>query len=110
MKHLLCALALALASVASADIPLIGIEEAAEISSINLTLPASATGAALFQACDRCKPVSVRAADTTIYYLNGQKVTLDALRAALVRQSASVVVFYDERNMTLTRVKARSNP
>jgi hypothetical protein len=75
-----------------------------------LTLPVSANGVAIFQPCSRCKLLSARATDRSQYFINTRPVSLEALRAAVAGTSTPVVVFYDERAMELTRIKALVQP
>ncbi|MGB8328303.1 MAG: hypothetical protein WCE48_12095 [Steroidobacteraceae bacterium] len=104
------ALLLLAAAIANGAPPTVNLEEAAEIPSNALTLPVSANGVAIFQPCGRCKLLSARATDKSQYFINKRPVSLEALRAAVAGTSTPVVVFYDERSMELTRIKALVQP
>lgn len=85
-----------------------GLLEVAEVSSLALSLPASAGGTASLRRCDRCALVTVRATTATSYFVDGQRVSLAELRTAIAGRGVYVEVSYLVPANTLVRVAAQT--
>lgn len=83
-----------------------GLLEVAEVSSLALTLPASAVGSASLRRCGRCALLTVRATQATSYFVDGQRVSLAQLQAAIAGRGVYVEVSYLAPANTLVRIAA----
>jgi hypothetical protein len=92
------------------------VENSAELSLIELTLPATASGAVSYTACEGCRPSTHRLDSATQYILNGQNVTFAEFAQAATDLRANsqasertfVGVYFDLETERVTRITLRA--
>ncbi|MEO0997069.1 MAG: hypothetical protein AAFX58_06090 [Pseudomonadota bacterium] len=98
--------ALLLSAAAHAGVEL---EDAFELSSTNVELPASIGGSVILRECSRCDRVTVRVRSESLYFIGKTPVTLAQLRAAFDAREArgetfGLVVFRDRASGFVSRI------
>jgi len=82
------------------------IVDALETHSTMIDLPSSETASISFKRCGDCATQYATATVTTIYELEGRRVSLSELRAALAIKPAPLAVLYRVSDSTLVRISA----
>jgi hypothetical protein len=85
------------------------IEQAIEARAEQVLLPSGPLSSLTVTPCMGCPPRSFLATAGTLYIVNGEQSTLEALRRVLVANPlTAVAVFYDTDRRELTRVVVRA--
>lgn len=103
MKHLLFGLValLALATSAGMAETLVNLEEAAEVSQLNLRIDGSGGSRIYARICDYCELLALRADSNTRIERNRQRISLS--QAAALKNKGATVLF-DPATLQVTRI------
>jgi hypothetical protein len=82
------------------------IVDALETHSTIIDLPSSETASIAFKRCGNCVTQYATATANTVYELQGRRVSLSELRAALAQKPAPLAVLYRVSDLTLVRISA----
>jgi len=82
-----------------------------EATSGSVVLPSGASSTLVVTPCGGCPPRSIAATAATTYYLDGQQISLDQLRAALAgKPNVYLSLFQSTRTGELMRIVAALDP
>jgi len=117
MNHRIASLFLALVlalGAGTAPAKLRNIENAYEVDTRSVSLPANASGQVVIRECQSCKPVVLRVNNGTRYYVglpSSEPVSLQRLRKAAEEAGGErlVTVFYSLETNVVTRIVLGAN-
>jgi hypothetical protein len=99
---------LAASATAAPVAPIRALEQALETRSGALLLPGGGVGTLTVTPCAGCRPLSLLAGATTAWMIGGRAVGFEELRRLLgANPRVPVMVFYDGRSQSLTRLVVR---
>jgi hypothetical protein len=81
-------------------------ERPIETDTAGLPLPRAVPGSMTLRPCEACTPVTLTLDATTRFFVASKPVTFGELRALAQSSSANVVVLYDFKTNTVTRIIA----